>query len=131
MKHGHIQVYIDLDVPYGAPTPANEVVPCTRNTTILPGLAHQKFYVISRRIVDTLSYWPIVIINGKRRLIDGSVPTHLERIPRDALEITGELAEDILHNHDGHHAWACCFHERVFRLRMDARAAKQQRTPAS
>jgi hypothetical protein len=123
MKPGHMLVFIDLDYA-GTSPPQSELVPCTRDM-IVQGLAHQKFYVIVRALRNTFGPWPVVMINGEECVIDGSVPTHLNRIPRDAVEITGELMELILHNKDGHHAWACCYVSEVTALLESPRASRR------
>lgn len=124
MKPGHMLVFIDKAIQYGKPLVREDVFPCTRDM-IVRGLSHQRFYVIDRAIREFVGPWPVAMINGEKRLIDGSVPTHLDRIPRDAVEITGELAESILHNQDGHHAWACCFVPQIEQLLT---VCKAQRT---
>lgn len=84
--------------------PDTELVPCPRDM-IVQGLAHQKFYVIVRSCTKLFGPWPVVTINGEERVIDASVPTHCRTLPRDALEIKGDLFERILHNQDGSHSW--------------------------
>lgn len=105
MKPGRHIVFVQLDIPYGTPCPLSEAVRCERNTTIIAGLAHQKFYAIARAIAGTFGPWAVVRINGGEHVIDGSVPTGVDRIPRDAVEITGDLFEDILHDSSGDHTW--------------------------
>jgi len=115
MRPRHV-IFIDLHVPYGEPCPETEAVRCTRNTTIISGLAHQKFYAIRRVIADTFGPWPVIRINAKEHVVDPSVPTHLDYIPRDAVEITGDLLEDILHDSSGDHTWAGRHIQRVAAL---------------
>lgn len=108
MRYRSDRFLVFLDLKYeGASPPPSELVPCTRDM-IVQGLGHQKFYVIQRALHNTFGPWGVVMINGDEYIVEGSVPTHVDRIPRDAVEITGDLMERILHNQDGHHAWACC-----------------------
>lgn len=112
---GHkLLLIIDLDYSGSSPPPEG-LFPCTRDM-IVQGLAHQRIYAIIRSVRTTVGPWGIVLINGKDRIAETSVPVHVKRIPRDAVEIPDELAEKILHNTDGDHSFVGRYAEEVIDL---------------
>jgi hypothetical protein len=125
-----MKLLVFVDLAYDGPhPPRSELVACPRDM-IVKGLAHQKFYAIVRNILGTIGPRGVVQINGVQRVIDGSVPTHVDRIPRDAVEITGDLFENILHSQDGYHNWAGRYEAEVMtfvREQRDARAKRDRR----
>jgi hypothetical protein len=91
-------VFDDIHAAYSADTPAAE--PCTRC-----GRTHDALWTIRRVARDSGLYWPFVQINGKRVLLDASLPTTVDRLPRDARPVDAETAARLWHDDNESHTF--------------------------
>jgi hypothetical protein len=107
-------LFVDLckDCPFPHP-PNNHIVPCARGEQ---AYGHYRFWVIQRRPAGQMGHFMVFRINGEEHVIDASVPTHLDRLPRDAVEITGDLYENILHATTGSHVWGDPYLQEVAKI---------------
>jgi hypothetical protein len=65
------------------------------------GKKHDKLWTIERKITGNMQLSGATI-NGEARYIDGTVPTDVEKLPRDAKPVPNELAEK-LYNSNSHY----------------------------
>lgn len=84
-----------------------DVVPC--ELTEPSEFPHARFWAIQRAPRGQFGQFMCFSINNEIHVIDASVPTHVGKLPRDAVEITGELREKILHCKCGSHTWGCLY----------------------
>lgn len=98
----------------------------TEQFSALPEFPHSRFWVIERLNGKQLGHFMCFSINGESHCIDASVPTHLDRLPGDAVEVTGELREKILHCNCGSHVWGCCYFEEVKQIIKPSRRGKRR-----
>ena len=65
------------------------------------GKRYDKLWTIERKITGNMQLSG-AMINGEARYVDGTVPTDVEKLPRDAKPVANELAEK-LYNSDSHY----------------------------
>jgi len=115
-------LFVEERLPFGYTN-----VPCTRTEEQLghKAFGHTQFWAVQRAAAGQMGHFMLFNLNGERHAIDASVPTTLDRIPKDAVEVTGELAERIWHCQCGSHVMGCCYLQETRELILHEQALRR------
>lgn len=92
---GHV---LTVDVPLsGRDCKQAECVNC--------GRSHDRLWLIYRRAYDSGLYWPFVNLNGSRHLLDATLPTTVDRLPRDARPVDPAESARLWHEDNESHTF--------------------------
>jgi len=61
------------------------------------GKQHDKLYLIVRKVRDMFGHFPVVMLNGQEHVIDITLPTTVDKIPRDAVAVPDAIASKVWH----------------------------------
>lgn len=62
------------------------------------GREHEKLWFIQRKVLELFGHFPVVRINGKKMVIDPTLPTLVDKLPRDAQELDNDEAAKLWHS---------------------------------
>ena len=78
---------------------------CVTETCIVDGREHDKLWTVRRVARDSGLAWPFIVLNGERKLLEGSLPNRVDKLPRDAVEVTPEDAARLWHEDNESHVF--------------------------
>ena len=92
------RIFVSLELPDGG------YRDCVTETCIVCGRDHDKVWVIKRK-TEAWGHFGVALINGKREVIDASLPTIVHKIPRGARELTPDELARVWHEDNESHVF--------------------------
>lgn len=78
---------------------------CVQEPCLAGDRSHDKLWSVQRRAYDSGLYWPYILLNGERTLIEGSLPNVVKKIPNDAMSVTPREAARLWHDDNESHVF--------------------------